>query len=460
MPFWQFAVDPKAFPEVLEFNGTSFGVHYAFTPGEPEDGVTVIVPLAAINQVDATAAEWLVPGRILEKITTLIRTLPKQLRRNFVPAPEFAASCHVAMSPRDGPLPAALTARLKSMTGIDVPADAWNITGLPVHLRMNFRIVDGEGRTVANARDIDALRRELGREARDNFTAHARHGLERRGITSWDFGTLPETVEWRQQGMTVRGFPGLMDEGESVAIRLFDTRETARTETRAGLERLLRIACRDRLRALEKEIPRMDAMCLHYAALGSCAELRQDLLGRIVRLAFLDGTDLPCDTEGYRSMLETGRRRLRTVAHEYFSLAETILRRAHEVRKRLARPLNPHAIQAIRDMQTQLGLLVCKGYLSSTPLARLHHYPRYLQGMILRLEKLERDPLRDQTRLAQFMPLWERYQALRADEAPESVRWLLEELRISLFAQELKTAERVSVQRIHRLLEEHRSTAT
>jgi len=456
----QFAVDPEAFPEVLEFNGMSLGVHYAFTPGEPEDGVTVIVPLAVINQVDAAAAEWLVPGRILEKITTLIRTLPKQLRKNFVPAPEFAASCQAAMSPRDGPLLASLTARLRSMTGIIVPADAWNITGLPDHLRMNFHIVDDEGRTVASGRDIDALRRDLGREARDSFIAHAHHELERTGITSWDFGMLPETVELRQRGMTVRGFPGLTDEGESAAIRLFDTLETARTETRAGIERLLRIACRDRIRAFEREIPRLDAMCLHYASLGSCTELRRDLIGRIVQLAFFDNGDLPRDRAGYQTMLETGRRRLHTVTQELFSLAEETLRRAHEARKRLAQPLNPHAIQAIRDMQTQLDLLICKGYLSSTPLARLRHYPRYLQGIIVRLEKLDRDPLRDQTRMAQFLPLWERYLALGADNAPESVRWLLEELRISLFAQELKTSERVSVQRIYRLLEERPFTAT
>jgi len=455
----QFTVDPTAFPEVLEFNGTSFEVHYAFTPGEPEDGVTVIVPLAVVNQVDTAAAEWLVPGLTLEKITTLIRTLPKQLRKNFVPAPEFAASCQVAMSPRDGPLLTALTAQLKSMTGIIVPADAWNITGLPDHLRMNFRIVDGEGGSLASGRDIDALRRDLGREAGDSFTAHARHELERGGITSWDFGMLPETVELGKRELTVRGFPGLMDEGESAAIRLFDTLENARTETRAGVERLLRIACRDRLRTFEREIPRLDAMCLHYASLGSCTELRRDLIGRIVQLAFFDNADLPRDRDGYQTMLETGRRRLHTVAQELFSLAEETLRRAHEVRKRLARPLNPRAIQAIGDMQTQLDLLICKGYLSSTPLARLRHYPRYLQGIIVRLDKLDRDPLRDQTRMAQFLPLWERYLALGADNAPESVRWLLEELRISLFAQELKTAERVSVQRIDRLLKEHPFTA-
>jgi len=456
----QFAVDPKAFPEVLEFNGTSFGVHYAFTPGEPEDGITVIVPLAAVNQVDTAAAEWLVPGRILEKVTTLIRTLPKQLRKHFAPTPEFAASCQVAMSPRDGPLITSLTARLRAMTGIIVPADAWNITGLPDHLRMNFRIVDDEGRTVASGRDIDALRRDLGREVRDRFTAHARHEIERGGITSWDFEMLPETVQLRERGMTMRAFPGLMDEGESAAIRLFDTLETARTETRAGIERLLRIACRDRLRTFGREIPRLDAMCLHYASLGSCTELRRDLIGGIVREAFFDNADLPRDRDGYRTMLETGRRRLPTVAQELFSLAEESLRRAHEARKRLARPLNPHAIHAIGDMQAQLDLLICKGYLSSTPLARLRHYPRYLQGIIVRLEKLDRDPLRDQTRMAQFLPLWKRYLAFGADNAPESVRWLLEELRISLFAQELKTAERVSVQRIYRLLEEQPFTAT
>ena len=271
---------------------------------------------------------------------------------------------------------------------------------------------------------------------------------------------LPETVELRQRGMTVRGFPGLMDEGESAAIRLFDTLETARTETRAGIERLLRIACRDRLRIFEREIPCLDAMCLHYASLGTCIELRRDLIGRIVQLAFFENADLPSDRDGYQTMLETGRSRLHTVAQELFSLAEETLRRAHEARKRLARPLNPHAIQAIGDMQAQLDRLIRKGYLSSTPIAWLRHYPRYLQGIIVRLEKLDRDPLRDQTRMAQFLPLWKRYLALSADNAPESVRWLLEELRISLFAQELKTAERVSVERIYRLLEEQPFTPT
>ena len=454
----EFVADTTSFPDTLQYNGSSFAVHYVFAPGDPDDGVTLIVPLTAINQVDSGATEWLVPGRLLEKIIALIRALPKHLRKHFVPVPEVAATCYGAMDRRDGPLLAALTARLKALTGIDVPAEAWNATGLPEHLRMNFHIVDAAGHTVGSGRDIDALRRDLGREAQASFATHARHALERSGITSWDFDPLPETVELRQQGMVVRAFPGLADEGESVAIRLFDTLETARAETCAGVERLVRIACRDRLRVLAKEVAQLDTMCLHYAALGSCTELREELLGQVIRLAFLEDADLPGDAEGYRRILETGRQKLHAVAHQFFSLAAETLKLAHEVRKRLARPLNPHAIEAIRDMRTQFDLLIHKAFLSSTQFTRLRHYPRYLQGMIVRLDKLEHDPLRDRARLAQFLPLWERYQALHADDTPEDIRWLLEELRISLFAQELKTAERVSIQRIDRLLEIHRST--
>ncbi len=455
------------FPKHLELHGMRLPLEYRFEPGHEADGVTLVVPAAVLQQVSPGRLDWLVPGLLEEKATALIRGLPKSLRRHFVPAPDHARQALARLEPCDTPLVRALGKALKALTGVQVPEDAWNVEGLDDYLRMRVRVVDGRGKTLAAGRDLLALQRRFADQAHAAPLAAGAHPLEREGITRWDFGELPERVESGDAGIRLAAWPALVDRKGSVAVKLFGSSAEARRHHRAGLRRLLLLALPREVRAMRGKLPDPQPMRLQYAKAAPSPlrgereaprDLEEELLALAIDRAFLDGAGEVRDAQAFQAMLERGRPRLEEETAAVWALAGEILDRYQKLRKELAGITQIHWLASSADMQGQLERLVFRGFLQQVPWERLREYPRYLRALQLRLQKLRLDPARDQRWIRELNQVQEewltRWKSVNekgmVDDRLEEIRWLLEELRISLFAQEVKTRVPVSVKRIRK----------
>ncbi len=457
-------VTAEQFPDVIERGGIRFPLEYRFEPGDPADGVTACIPVAVLNQLDPAPFDWLVPGLLRDRVIALIRSLPKSLRRSFAPAPDFADACLQELAPGQAPLTEALAMALERMTGVNVPPDAWHPAVVPEHLKMNFRIVDLDGRDLALGRDLDVLRRGLGAEVQRSFRALPLGEFERSGITRWDFGDLPAELEVARHGLTVKAYPTLVDEGDAVALRLADSPFEASRQMRVGVRRLLLLHLPSQRRYLERNLPGIERMCIDYAALGTGAELKEDLVRAIVDRAFFADHPPPRSAEAFEQCSEKGRARLGGVADDTCAVVTDVLRLYRHVRGRLATDWRAYP-EAAADVTRQLEHLVYPGFVTDTPDPWLQQLPRYLKAVDLRLDKLCVAPARDAQRLAELAPLWDAYlqrvqtHRLRGlvDTDLETYRWMLEELRVSFFAQELKTLLPVSLKRLQRQWERTRA---
>ncbi|MBD8872326.1 ATP-dependent RNA helicase HrpA [Rhodanobacter sp. DHB23] len=456
-------LDPRAFPAALEIvpvaasgapaaGAQRYRLEYRFVPGDDADGVTLHLPLAMLNALPAARCEWLVPGLLADKAAELIRGLPKALRRNFVPAPDFARAFAEAEAPRDEPLAKALAGFLKRATGVAIDAGEFAAVDLAPHFLMRFRVHDDSGRTLATGRDLAALRAEWEGRAREAFSRKTDVELTREDVAAWDFEEIPREV--RSSGGLL-AFPALVDLGDAVALRVFERRDEAAEAHVDGVLRLLRNALASELKQARRRLPIANPLALKYASLGGVDGLREDL----VEGGFADlvaRLDLDARSAGAFEALRTqAARELFGHAVERLKLAEPIIEAQAELRPWLQPPLMGFARASYDDLREQLDALLAPGFLRELPLARLAHYPRYLKAMRLRGERLRQDPAKDQQRMLQVLPYWREYLKHRAagDGHLDELRWLIEEWRVSLFAQELKTAEPVSAKRLARALE-------
>jgi len=449
----------REFPAQLEVAGHKLRLTYRFVPGDPADGVTLHVPLALVNAVPAARCEWLVPGLLPEKVAELIRALPKALRRNFVPAPDFARAFAEAETPRDEPLASALAAYLARVTGVAIGAGDFAPAELPMHLSMNFRIHDDAGRTLAESRDLAEIQSQWTGAARVAFSRRADVELTREHVEAFDFDEIPDRVI-SPGGLTA--FPALVDLGESVALRVFERRDEALAAHRAGVERLLRQALADRVKHARRQLPLRNALMLKWAPLGSAESLRADLVEGALR-ELVAARDLDVRTrDAFDRLSEDIARVLFATAMERLAIVEEIIAGYAELKPLMEPPLLGFARANYDDLRDQLGELLHPGFVRETARARLAHFPRYLRAMKLRAERLRQDPARDQARMLGVQLYWREYLKLRAthgDEAAlEELRWLVEELRVSTFAQELRTAETVSPKRLGKLVEDLRAS--
>jgi ATP-dependent helicase HrpA len=451
-------LDAKAFPQALEIAPQRYKLEYRFVPGDEADGVTLHLPLAMLNALPAARCEWLVPGLLGEKVAELIRGLPKALRRNFVPAPDFARAFVEAEPPRDEPLAKALAAFLKRTTGVDIVATEFAAVELPMHFRMRYRLHDGDtsskpGKTLASGRDLDVLRGQWEGQAREAFSRKTDIELTREDVASWYFEQIPAQVR-SSGGLTA--FPALVDLGETVALRVFERSDEARAAHRQGVVRLLRNALVGDTKQARRRLPIGNALALKYASLGGVDSLREDLLeGGFGDL--LEQHDLDVRTAAAFEKLHTQfSRELFGAGVERLKLAEPVIEAQAELKPWLQPPLLGFARASYDDLREQFDALLTPGFLRELPVTRLAHYPRYLKAMRLRGERLRQDPTKDQQRMLQVMPYWRAYLHHRAagSEAAglDELRWLIEEWRVSLFAQELKTAEPVSAKRLAKVL--------
>jgi len=445
-------LDPKAFPATLDIPPQRYKLEYRFVPGDEADGVTLQLPLAMLNALPVARCEWLVPGLLADKVAELIRGLPKALRRNFVPAPDFARAFVEAEAPREQPLIEALAVFLKRTTGVDAPAAEFVAVELPPHLKMRFRLHDERGKTLATSRDLGALRGQWEGQAREAFSRKTDVELTRDDVTRWDFEEIPARVR-SEGGLTA--FPALVDLGETVALRVFERSDEAHAAHLKGVERLLRNALASEMKQARRRLPIANALSLKYAPLGSVDSLREDLVeGGFTDL--LATHDLDARTAGQFEALRAAlARELFGAAVERLKLVEPIIEAQADLKPWLEPPLIGFARASYDDLREQLEALLAPGFARELPTPRLAHYPRYLKAMRLRAERLRQDPAKDQQRMLQVLPYWREYLRHQAggSDGLDELRWLIEEWRVSLFAQELKTAEPVSAKRLARALE-------
>jgi ATP-dependent helicase HrpA len=444
-----------AYPDYLELNGVELPLTYQFEPGHGADGVSVRIPIAALNALEPEPFEWLVPGMLEDKVITLIRALPKSLRRNFVPVPDFAAAVLEALPARAGSLEAAVQQELRRMTGIDLPAGIWDAAPLPAHLRMHFQIVSSEGETLDQGRDLPALQRALSTRAAENFEDRADSGFERVGLTDWDIGTLPERLAFVQGGVTLQGYPALCAESDQVALRLLDSADRAKAAHRAGVRALLMKRFAQQARFLRRGLEGLDRIAIDYRDVDRAAAFKREFAAAVFDQVFLS-EGLPYSREAWLECCQQGREQLIEAAERLRDHVSAILRRQVVVRRVLNGNVPMGLMDSYQDMREQLNGLIYPGFLLETPTDRLTELPRYLEAMEKRLERLERDPNQDQAGLALIKPHQRRLQetlsrhqqkAIR-DPALNQIRWMLEEYRVSLFAQALGTRERVSEKRL------------
>lgn len=477
-------ITTEAFPRTVRVGGIDCTASYLHDPGDAKDGVTVTVPIYALNQVGEERCEWLVPGMLKDKVLALLKSLPQKPRARLVPLPEFAQSFIDSHPFAQGSLLESLLQAVRDRTQLDVKRGDFKLDMLSPHLFMNFRVVDEHGRQLGMGRNLAALKAELGTQARGAFQALAALKLgatpaaaqvaSPRAVprapdqaaaapapavvastryTDWTFGELPELMELQRGSQSLVGFPALIDKGSHVEIEVFDEPEVAAVRHRVGLRRLVALQIREPLKYLEKNIPDLQKMAVAYMSLGTADELREQIIEVALDRAFLHDP-LPQNETAFRARIEQGRPRLNLIAQEVARLAGMVLAEYQAALRKLKDSRPPKEVAD--DLAGQLQRLMGKRFLAVTPYAQLVHFPRYLKAIAMRLDKLRGDPARDAARLAELKPLEQRYQRRLAelkgqgDARLEEFRWLLEELRVSLFAQELRTPQPVSVKRLEK----------
>jgi len=448
-----------AYPDHLDFDGLKLPLHYRFEPGTEDDGVTLTVPRAAIRQIPPERCEWLVPGMRAEKIEALIRALPKSWRRRFVPAPDFARALLQRIDPDGRSLTQAMTDELRQMTGEAPPPGEWEPDRLEPHLRMRFVVIDEEGDTIDAGRDLETLADRHG-DAAERELDTGESGFEREDVSDWDFGELPESVEIERHGISMRVHPALAVRGNRIALTVLSTQREAAREHRAGVRMLIRRRLGGQLRDLERGLDGLTKVALHFGARIDGRRLTDDLLDAAVDRAFLGSDDAPRTAGDFEQCIEPGRERLWGTVESLLVELDGIGERYRAVRRRIEGNLPMTWIETARDVSEQLDHLVFPGFVTATPPERLQDYPRFLDAIARRLDVLDREPERDRRGRAEVEALWQRTREqlpdLRhlawADEPLQELRWMIEELRVSLFAQQLGTKQSVSPNKVEQAM--------
>ena len=448
------AVSADAYPDRIAAGGALLALRYRFEPGQDDDGVTVRVPRALLARVDDDAFDWLIPGWLAEKCAALIRSLPGALRRQFVPAPDVARRALDRMPPGTGPLLPALAAALAELTGADCPPSAFDPRRLERHLQMRVEIVDDHGMPLAVGRDLAQLKARFGAADVPPPAPSPAHPLERDGITAWDFGALPRQITLPGPGgALLLRWPALVDDGESCAVLLFSDEATAGAAHREGVRALLTLALADSLPTATDVAP---AAAL-YRRLGTPEALLADLRRAIVDSVW-GKPEAPRSGEQFNALTEALATPVRAVTASVTATVLDTLRLWREVEKQLDRATTLPLLELAADLRDQLRRLVYPGFVAHTPQQWLPELPRYLKAAGLRLERALANPAVDHTQRQALNPLWAAFWQAdgdpAADRAGQELRWLLEELRVGLFAPALGTLQPVSVARLSRLLRE------
>ncbi len=456
------------FPDSKKIGNLTIPLQYRFEPGHDEDGVTAIIPVHQLNQLTQVPFDWLVPGLLEEKCIALVKSLPKQVRKHFVPVPETVKQCLEIEPDFKGTVQEWLGNRLRKLTGEAIPLNVWGVDTLPSHLRMNFRVIDEQGQILDYSRDLKKLQDKYAVKAVKSFDQIAAEELNYTGCIQWAFEDLPETYSFIQNGQTFTGFPAIIDEGDSVGVKIFDTGAKAEAVHRQGLIRLFQLQLRKDCTYLLKNIPQSAATELAYNRLHDhpilktrqhsgfdSPSFKDDLLHCVLWSVFVEGNAIRTQ-EAFDHILKENKPQLIAVGNELGKTALEIMATFGEIKTALAR-LNINDIR-LKDITEQLDLMVYAGFIRNTPLHQLKAIPRYLKAIRYRLDKPENDGEKIQEISRYAARFWKEVEKKSGKGLliPEfdPFRWALEEFRVSLFAQHLKTAYPISAKRLDKAWDE------
>jgi ATP-dependent helicase HrpA len=437
-------------PEDYPSSWSELPLSYEFAPGEPGDGVTVDVPLARLNQLSGQEFSWQVPGLREELVTELIRSLPKQLRTAFVPAPDTARAVLPRLDPERGDVRDVLGAELGRRRGVTIPREAWDLSRLPAHLRITFRVMDGE-QVLGTGKDLAALQQQLRPLVRATLTEKAQ-GITRAGLRAWDLGSLPRVFTDGR----ARAYPALADAGDAVDVALFDTEAEATAAMWHGTRRLLLLQVPAGARSVASQLPANAKLAMSRGPYPNAGSLLDDCAACAADQVIADAGGPAWDAEGFARLLAAARSALPAATAAVVGDVARVLAAAQEAQASLDRAGGAAAAAAVADIRGQLSALIYPGFIPETGARRLPDLVRYLRAVIRRLEKMPEAPGRDADRMATVHRVEAAYQRVmaaltasrRGGADARAVRWMIEELRVSLFAQTLGTPIPVSEQRI------------
>ena len=449
------------FPNFWHQGNLKLKLTYQFEPGTDADGVTVHIPLPLLNQVEMTGFDWQIPGLREELVIALIKSLPKSYRRNFVPAPNYAQAFLGRAVPLEKPLLDTLIYELRRMTGVTVEAEHWNWEQIPSHLKMTFRVVDENGKKIAESMNLDELKFSLKDRVQESISAVADDGIEQSGLHIWSFAELPQCYEQKQRGFSVKAFPAIVDEKDAVGIKLFETEFEQAVAMQQGLRRLLLLNVPSPIKYLHEKLPNKAKLGLYFTPFGRVLDLIDDCIACAVDKLITDFGGFVWNEEGFDKLRDFVRENVNEVTVDIAQKVEQILTLTHHLNQRLKGKMDFTMAFALSDMKSQISGLIYQGFVQKSGYARLPDLLRYLQAIDKRMDKLAQDVNRDRAAMLRVEQVQQAYQQLLAklpkskpisDEVAE-IRYMIEELRVSLFAQQLGTKYQVSDKRVLNLID-------
>ena len=450
------------FPNFWHQGNLKLKLTYQFEPGTDADGVTVHIPLPLLNQVEMTGFDWQIPGLREELVIALIKSLPKSYRRNFVPAPNYAQAFLGRAVPLEKPLLDTLIHELRRMTGVTVAAEHWHWEQIPSHLKMTFRVVDENGKKIAESMNLDELKFSLKDRVQESISAVADDGIEQSGLHIWSFAELPQCYEQKQRGFSVKAFPAIVDEKDAVGIKLFETEFEQAVAMQQGLRRLLLLNVPSPIKYLHEKLPNKAKLGLYFTPFGRVLDLIDDCIACAVDKLIADFGGFVWNEEGFDKLRDFVRENVNEVTVDIAQKVEQILTLTHQLNQRLKGKMDFTMAFALSDMKSQISGLIYQGFVQKSGYARLPDLLRYLQAIDKRMDKLAQDVNRDRAAMLRVEQVQQAYQQLLAklpkskpisDEVAE-IRYMIEELRVSLFAQQLGTKYQVSEKRVLNVISE------
>ncbi|ARB89859.1 ATP-dependent RNA helicase HrpA [Haemophilus influenzae] len=451
------------FPNFWHQGNLKLKLTYQFEPGTDADGVTVHIPLPLLNQVEMTGFDWQIPGLREELVIALIKSLPKSYRRNFVPAPNYAQAFLSRAVPLEKPLLDTLIYELRRMTGVTVEAEHWNWEQIPSHLKMTFRVVDENGKKIAESMNLDELKFNLKDRVQESISAVADDGIEQSGLHIWSFADLPQCYEQKQRGFSVKAFPAIVDEKDAVGIKLFETEFEQSVAMQQGLRRLLLLNVPSPIKYLHEKLPNKAKLGLYFTPFGRVLDLIDDCIACAVDKLIADFGGFVWDEAGFEKLRDFVRENLNEVTVDIAQKVEQILTLTYQLNQRLKGKMDFTMAFALSDIKSQLAGLVYQGFVQKSGYDRLPDLQRYLQAVDKRIDKLAQDVNRDRAAMLRVEQVQQAYQQLLAklpkskpisDEVAE-IRYMIEELRVSLFAQQLGTKYQISDKRIANIISQY-----
>lgn len=451
-------LDEYSYPNHTNVDGIRLPLKYHFDPSHHADGISVEIPVAVLGGLKQSAFEWLVPAMLHEKIVALIKSLPKSVRKNFVPATNFADALIERIEEPGGDLLQVLAENLHRMTGIEVERDLWKPEQLSDHLRFNYSIVNEQGDSIAQGKDLEQLQQQFASQVRQTIREHQTNDISRDNISSWDFDVLPDELKLKENNVTFTTYPALVDKGPSVSIQLFEKRERALHEHRRGVIRLLALTMRKRFKGLLKDLSKVETICLRYAPIGRCDEIKQEITDAIIETAieniFGQAIKFPRDESEFEQTTVAIRPALYDAGVAITGAVGRALDIHRELNKRFKKPVPPEALNNVADIRNHLEQLVYPHFVANMAPRWLVRIDLYVEAVQDRLQKAMQNPMKDREAMLSISKLEEDVnrlsEELKLNHSVVEFQGLLHELRISLFAQQLGTVETVSVKRLEK----------